>query len=227
MQYDIEAAPNFATAHVVFEEAGEELVVEASAMAAKDADLEMETSMRGGLMDAAKRSITTGESLFQNTFRATEGGQSLWISPPAEGDMEVFQMDGTEDVLFSSDNFVASDPDITLDSDWEGAKGFFSGTSLFLGRATGTGPLFLGSYGGIHRLDLQGGGDGYVVDNHHIVAFTEGLDYSVQRLGGIMRFGDEGYVCKFRGQGTLWLATRNPGGLGEFLDPYRPTSSDD
>ncbi|MFB6262668.1 MAG: TIGR00266 family protein [Bradymonadaceae bacterium] len=225
MKYDIEADPSFSTARVVFDEPGEEIVVEASAMAAKDSDVEMETSTRGGMLQAAKRAATTGESLFQNTFKATEPGQTLWISPPAEGDLQIVEMDGGDDVLFTSDNFVASGPGIEIDSSWEGAKGFFSGSSLFLGRATGSGPLFLGSYGGIHPVELDGSAEGYVVDNHHIVGFTEGLNYNVQRMGGLMSLGDEGYVCRFRGEGTIWVSTRSPSGLADFLHPYRRTAS--
>ena len=225
MKYDILSNPNFAIAKVEFEQTGEQLVVEASAMVAKSTELQMKTQMRGGLMGAAKRKLMGGESLFQNTFTASSAGETIWIAPPGSGDMITFDMDGAEPVFMASDNFVASGPDIELDTKWQGGKGFFSGTSLFMVRADGTGPLFVGSYGGIHAVEV--GPEGYVVDNNHIVAFTGGLDYNIRSVGGMKSFfgGGEGYVCEFRGQGTLWVSTRSADALARFVHPFRPVQS--
>jgi len=35
-------------------------------------------------------------------------------------------------------------------------------------------------------------------------------------------FSGEGLVCRFQGQGRLWMQTRNPGALASFLHPFRP-----
>ncbi|AWV90283.1 TIGR00266 family protein [Bradymonas sediminis] len=225
MKYEILSNPNFAIAKILFEQIGEQLVVEASAMVAKSTDLQMKTGMRGGLMGAAKRKLLGGESLFQNTFTATTAGETLWVAPPGEGDMISFDMDGSEPVFMSSDNFVASGPNVELDTKWQGGKGFFSGTSVFMLRADGIGPLFVGSYGGIHAIQV--GPEGYIVDNNHIVAFTGGLDYQIRTVGGLKSFfgGGEGYVCEFRGQGTLWVSTRSADALAKFVHPFRQTKS--
>lgn len=225
MKYEILSNPNFAIAKILFEQIGEQIVVEASAMVAKSTDLQMKTGMRGGLMGAAKRKLLGGESLFQNTFTATTAGETLWVAPPGEGDMISFDMDGSEPVFMSSDNFVASGPNVELDTKWQGGKGFFSGTSVFMLRADGIGPLFVGSYGGIHAIQV--GPEGYIVDNNHIVAFTGGLDYQIRTVGGLKSFfgGGEGYVCEFRGQGTLWVSTRSADALAKFVHPFRQTKS--
>jgi uncharacterized protein (TIGR00266 family) len=111
---------------------------------------------------------------------------------------------------------------VTLDTKWGGAKGFFSGAGLFLLKATGAGPLFFGTYGGIHAVDV--GPAGYVCDTSTIVAFTGGLNYLVTKVGGLggLFLSGEGLVCRFQGQGRLWLSTRNPRSLVSFLNPYRP-----
>lgn len=225
MKYEILSNPNFAIAKIIFEQIGEQIVVEASAMVAKSTDLQMKIGMRGGLMGAAKRKLLGGESLFQNTFTATTAGETLWVAPPGEGDMISFDMDGSQPVFMSSDNFVASGPNVELDTKWQGGKGFFSGTSVFMLRADGVGPLFLGSYGGIHAIQV--GPEGYIVDNNHIVAFTGGLDYQIRTVGGLKSFfgGGEGYVCEFRGQGTLWVSTRSADALAKFVHPFRQTKS--
>jgi uncharacterized protein (TIGR00266 family) len=225
MQYEIRQKPNFSIARVQFEQPGEQLVAESAAMVAKDSGVEMKTEMRGGLLQAAKRKMMGGESLFQNTFTATQTGQSLWVAPPAEGDILAFELDGSTPIYMSSGNYIASGAGVNLDTKWKGGKGFFSGTSMFMLRAEGTGPLFMGSYGGIHAVDV--GPEGYVVDNYHIVAFTGGLDYNVRKVGGLVSLfaGGEGLVCNFTGQGRLWVSTRSSGALARFLHPYRPVET--
>jgi uncharacterized protein (TIGR00266 family) len=221
MKYEIVCNPNFATACIEFDQPGEQMVVESSAMVAKSTAMQLKTQMRGGLLGAAKRKLLSGENLFQNTFTASAAGETLWIAPPAEGDLMVFEMDGSDPVMIVSDNFLACGPDIELDTKWAGGKGFFSGTNLFMVRADGVGPLFVGGYGGIHRVEV--GPEGYIVDNNHIVAFTGGLDYEMRTVGGIKSFfgGGEGRVCEFRGQGTLWVSTRSSDRLAQFVHPYR------
>ena len=225
MQYEIRQKPNFSIARIMFDQAGEELVVESAAMVAKDTAVDMKTQMKGGLMAAAKRKMLGGESLFQNTFTASQPGETIWVAPPAEGDILAVDMDGTTPIFMSSGNYIASGSDVTLDTQWKGGKGFFSGTSMFMLRADGTGPLFMGSYGGIHAVDV--GPQGYIVDNYHIVGFTGGLDYNLRRVGGVVSLfaGGEGMVCHFTGQGRLWLSTRSSGALARFIHPYRRVQS--
>jgi len=138
-----------------------------------------------------------------------------------EGDVEVLELDGRSPVMLSSGAFLASAPSVNLDTKWAGSRGFFSGQGLFLLEAEGTGPLFFASYGGIHAVDV--GPAGYICDTSHIVGFTGGLTYDVTKVGGLksLFFSGEGLVCRFTGQGRLWIATRNPGALASFLEPYR------
>jgi len=34
-------------------------------------------------------------------------------------------------------------------------------------------------------------------------------------------FSGEGLVCRFNGQGRLWISTRSPSALASFVHPYR------
>lgn len=49
---------------------------------------------------------------------------------------------------------------------------FFGGEGLFLPRCTGTGPLFLSSYGAVEARELRDA-ESFTVDTGHIVAFEE------------------------------------------------------
>jgi uncharacterized protein (TIGR00266 family) len=222
MRYELKDKPDFTMVKVTFDAPGEKMVVESAAMVARSSAMTMETNMRGGMLAAAKRKLLGGESLFQNTFTATAPGETLYVAPAPEGDVEVLELDGRYPIMMSSGAYLASAPTITLDTQWGGAKGFFSGTGMFLLKADGTGPVFFSCYGGLHAIDVGPGG--YIVDTSHVVAFTGGLQYSVQRVGGIksLFFSGEGLVCNFQGQGRLWISTRSPSSLASFVHPYRP-----
>lgn len=225
MRYELLDKPDFGVVKITYEQPGEQLIVESSAMMAKDSAVQMTTKMQGGMLAAAKRKMLGGESLFQNTFTATQPGQTLWVAPGPDGDVQVWEMNGTNGIFLQSGAFLAAAPSVNLDTKWGGAKGFFSGAGLFLLRCDGQGPLFFNCYGGMHAVDV--GPQGYVCDTNHIIGFTAGLQYSVTRVGGLksLFFSGEGLVCRFQGQGRLWISTRGPSGLAAMVAPYRPRKS--
>jgi uncharacterized protein (TIGR00266 family) len=225
MHYELLHKPDFTLVKIVFGGAGEQILAESAAMVAKDPGVDMKTQMTGGLMAAAKRRMLGGESIFQNTFTASLPGQRLYLAPGPEGDVEVVECQPHMPIFLSSAAFLASSPTVVLDTQWGGAKGFFSGAGLFLLKAQGSGLLFFASYGGIHTIDV--GPSGYICDTSHIVGFSSELSYQVQTIGGIKSwlFGGEGLVCSFRGQGRLWISTRNAGALASFMHPFRRSTS--
>jgi uncharacterized protein (TIGR00266 family) len=223
MQYNLLQKPEFSMVRFSFDAPGEAVLVEPSVMVGKDSAVTLKTQMQGGLFSAMKRKLLGGESLFQNTYTSTQPGQSLYIAPGPEGDVEVVNVDGVTPIFLSSGAFLASAPTVTLDTKWGGSKGFFSGAGLFLLKAQGQGPLFFNAYGGIHTVDVGQYGGGYIVDTSHVVGWMGTMDYRVRSVGGLksLFLSGEGLVCEFRGTGRLWISTRNPGSLAAFLNPYR------
>lgn len=221
MRYELLDKPDFTACRVTFDAAGEQMVLESAAMLGRDQGVDMKTAVSGGFGSALKRKLLGGESLFQNTFTASAPGQQLWFAPGSEGDVSVQEMNGTYSVMLNSGAYLGAPPSVSLDTKWGGAKGFFSGASLFLLKCDGFGPLFFSSYGGIHAIDI--GPAGYICDTGHIVGFTSGLQYQISKVGGLksLFFSGEGLVCRFSGQGRLWISTRNPGNLASFLHPFR------
>jgi uncharacterized protein (TIGR00266 family) len=118
--------------------------------------------------------------------------------------------------------FLASAMAVAVESKWQGlTKGFFSGESLFLIRCQGTGSLWFNSYGGIIEIDVT---HDYVVDTGNIVAFSDGLTYEVTKVGGYksLFFSGEGFVCRFKGQGKVWIQTRKAAAFIRWAWPFRP-----
>ncbi len=211
--YQIECRPDFAFLTVKIP-GNQTLKVEASAMATMDTNVEMKTKLKGGL-----GRFLTGESLFINEFTAQGGPGEIKIAPGAPGDLEHVYLTG-ETMYLQSSAFVASTMGVETDSKWQGMKGFFSGESLFLIRCSGQGDLWFNTYGAMIEIEVAGN---YVVDTGYIVAFTEGLQYSVTSVGGMksLFLSGEGLVCRFTGEGKVWIQTRQVPALSWWVWPYR------
>jgi uncharacterized protein (TIGR00266 family) len=216
-QFSIEGKPDFSLLTVNIP-AGKTLKVEASAMASMDTNLSMKTRFKGGFSR-----LFTGESLFINEFTAQNGAGEIKIAPGAPGDL-IHHYLNNETIYIQNSGYVASSPAIDLNMKWQGLKGFFTGEGLFLVKCSGTGDLWLNSYGGIVEVDVK---DAYVVDTGHIVAFTEGLSYRVKSIGGYKSFffSGEGLVCHFSGQGKVWIQSRKINPFAGWLHPFRPQKS--
>lgn len=226
MQHQIRHNHDFGVVQVMFDQPGESVITEAGAMVGRDSALQMQTNMQGGLGAALKRKMLGGESIFQNTFTATAPGQTLWFAPAAEGTVQMIELQPGMEIFLQSGAYLASTPGVQLDTKWQGAKGFFAG-GLFLLRATGQGILWFNTYGGCHTVDVGQQYPGYIVDNTHMVAFTSGLQYQVQKVGGMksLFLSGEGLVCNFQGRGRIWVQTRNPSSLAAFLNAFRPVKT--
>lgn len=215
LKFSVQGQPDYAFVTVQIP-ANQTLKVEASAMATMDTNLVMKTRLRGGL-----GRFVTGESIFINEFTAQGGPGEIGIAPGAPGDLShVYLQDQT--IYLQNSAYVASSGAVAVESQWQGLmKGFFSGESLFLIRCQGTGDLWFSSYGGIIEIDVT---DEYVVDTGNIVAFTDGLKYNVTKVGGYksLFFSGEGFVCRFSGQGRVWIQTRKVGPLVSWVWPFRP-----
>jgi uncharacterized protein (TIGR00266 family) len=221
MQVDISSGPAFAFGTVEVGP-GAEVKVEAGAMAAMTGDVTIETQATGGLLGGLKRSVLGGESFFINTFRAPSGGE-LTVAPTLPGDIVHMPVGSAGALMVQSGSWLASDPDVQVDTKWGGRKTFFSGEGLFLLRCTGAGDMIVSSYGAIERRSLAQG-EVLKIDTGHIVAFEENISYQVNKVGGWKStlLSGEGLVATFTGPGALWLQTRSPADFIGWLIPQLP-----
>jgi uncharacterized protein (TIGR00266 family) len=214
-EFKIDCSPEYSLLTVKIP-AGKMIKVEASSMAAMDRHIQMKTKLKGGLGRFLAR-----ESIFINEFTAHGGEGEIMIAPGPAGDLSHYRLEGHNDLFLTSASYVASTPGVQIDTKFQGfAKGFFSGESLFIMKCSGAGDLWFNTFGGIFPIDVDGE---HIVDTGHIVAFTEGLDYRISRIGGYksLFFSGEGFVCRFSGKGRVWVQTRNPLGLISWANRYR------
>lgn len=222
MQHEVRYNPAYSLLEVELE-TGESIEAEAGAMVYMSPGIEIKTKAKGGVFGALKRNLLGGESFFTNTFTAVSGG-TLGLAPPFQGDITHHKLNG-ETLYIQSGSYIASTPEIEIDTKWGGTKSFFSREGLFLLKASGQGDIYVSSFGAIHEVKMEG--EKFTIDTGHMVAFTEGLDYKVRKVGGIKStiFSGEGLVAEFEGTGTLYLQTRSMDSFFTWLIPYLPRTN--
>ena len=216
MHITLEQGPAFTLARVALDQ-GETVRAESGAMVSMSGTVDIQTKMQGGFLAAVARSVLTQESFFQNNFTAARGPGEVTLAPSLPGDIRRRDLEG-DSVILQSGAYLGSDPRVEIETKWGGARTFFAREGLFLLRASGRGPLLFSSYGAI--VEVQVPPSGYVVDTGHLVAFEPGLEWTVEKVGGLksLFFSGEGLVCRFRGSGKLWLQTRSfDAFLGEVI----------
>jgi uncharacterized protein (TIGR00266 family) len=162
-----------------------------------------------------------GESFFQNTYQAPSGGGEVAVAPPLPGDLLQVNLDSR--LMVQSGSYVASEMGVELDTEWSGAKTFFASEGLIMLRASGRGQLLVSSYGAIHDMELEAG-QKHTVDSGHLVAFTEGIDFRVRKVGGIKStlFSGEGLVVDLTGPGRVLMQSRSTDQFLAWLIPQLP-----
>ncbi len=220
MQINLLHRPAQALAQVWLEP-NESIVAESGAMVGMTTNVQMQTQS-GGMMSGLKR-MFGGESFFRNTFTSQNGNGEVLLAHALSGDMTVLEMT-QQGYFLQSSAFIASSPAVNLDTKVGGFRGFFSGAGVFVLKATSQGPgqVLVGGFGGIQELVCDGN---IVIDTGHLVAWDASLTYTVGKSGAgwIASFlSGEGLVCHFKGQGRIWIQTRNPVEYGRAVGSQLP-----
>lgn len=207
------------------------VTAEAGSMVARHEQVSMDTRMnaspRAGFFAkvaaffiAIIRRVVGGETFFVNDFSAQQGG-SVWLAPAMSGSIQHRRMNG-ETIVLSSGAYLCHLGDFDVKMRWGGLRTLLAKEGLFMLEVQGTGDLFFTSYGGIHVIDVNGS---YVLDNGHLVGFEGNLTFDIKSAGGgFMGFvaSGEGLVAEFKGQGRLYIQSRNVSALVDWLSPMLP-----
>ena len=228
VEYEFKPAFTLMTAHLG---PSESIKVEPGAMVAQSSDVTISTgrSNSGGLMKGLFKAITGGESFFINTYTAGSSGGWISMAPSAPGDISTFDLAPGENLFMQGGAFMSCSPNVETDTKFQGAKSFFSKEGAFFLRAftnNGHGQVFYSAYGAIKEIEVTPDNP-IVVDNGHLVAFTEGVSYGVAPSGGLKTtiFGGEGIILQFSGAGKVWIQSRNLEALAGSLMPFFPNRS--
>lgn len=221
MQIEVGYRPAQSMARVVLEN-GEQIRAESGAMVGMSTNVQMTTAATGGMMGGLKR-MFGGESFFQNTFTAQGGQGEVLLAHSLCGDSVVLPMT-PQGFFIQSSSYIASSPWVNIETKVGGFKSFFAGEGVFVLKATAQqdAQVIVGAFGGIQELHCDGN---LVIDTGHLVAWDTTLEYSVGKSakGWMSSFlSGEGLVCHFRGQGRIWIQTRNPAEYGATIGRMLP-----
>ncbi|CAG8400001.1 unnamed protein product [Penicillium salamii] len=164
-------------------------------------------TLRGAISISWKKLIAGG-SMSMSHYT---GPGELLLAPSVLGDIIVHRVNEGDNWKIGRDAFLSHTSGVHHEYKAQSlTKGFFSGEGFFVYHITGTGLLWMQSFGAIIKKDLIDE-EVYIVDNGHLVAWN--CDYDMTRVasGGIMSSfsSGEGLACKFKGPGTVYLQTRN------------------
>jgi len=216
MKYEVKYKPSYSML-VVKLEPGESITAEAGAMTYMSPNVDVRTRMRErGLLGTLGLTVLGRQSFFVNDYTTLNGeGEAAFVSAPV-GDIEILEVTPSQGYIIQKAAYIASTQNVNLDIQWQGfTKGLF-GQGLFMIKVTGNGLLFINTFGAIDKHTLQPG-QKIVVDNFHLVAFSDACQYRVVQFGGLKEtiLGGEGLVTEITGPGDVYIQTKN---LREFVE---------
>ena len=217
----------------------ETIIAEAGAMNYMEDGIEFEAKLGDGsnpgagfmdkMFSVGKRALT-GESLFMTHFTNRSGASKSHVAfaAPYPGKIIPVDMNDISGTLFcQKDAFLcaALGTEIGIAFHKKLGAGLFGGEGFILQKLNGDGMAFLHAGGTIMKKELRG--ERLRVDTGCIVGFTGGIDYDIQRAGGLksMFFGGEGmFLATLKGSGTVWLQSLPFSRLADRIIAHAPRS---
>jgi len=207
MRYEIKYQPSYSLLEVELE-AGERITGEAGALTYMTPNIDVQTRRREqSIFGTLKTSILGGQSLFVTDFTAEGGTGKLALAAAPIGDVTKLEVNPSKGWIIQKSAYLVR---------WEGfSRGLF-GQGLFMVKTSGDGDLFINTFGAIDRHELAPG-EQLIVDNFHLVAFSDTCEYEVRKFGNWKEtiLSGEGLVTHIEGPGEVYIQTKN---LREFVD---------
>jgi uncharacterized protein (TIGR00266 family) len=217
---------------------GETVIAEAGAMNYMEEDITFEARMGDGskadegimgkLLNVGKR-VLTGESIFLTHFtNSGQGKKRVSFAAPYPG--KIIPVNLTKvggELLCQKDAFLAAalGTEIGIAFTKRLGTGFFGGEGFILQRLKGDGMAFVHAGGTVIQKKLNN--DVLRVDTGCLVAFTKGIDYSIERAGNLksMFFGGEGlFLATLRGKGLVLLQSLPFSRMADRIIKHAPSA---
>lgn len=220
MQIDIQHRPSYSLA-IVQLSPNERICAESGAMVSMSVSVNIETKAEGGILKSLSRAVLGGESFFQNFYQAGPQGGEVTLAPKLPGDIALIELHG-ETLMVQAGSYLASENGVDLNAKIS-MKAFLSAEGISMLEAKGSGKLLVSSYGAIYNKTLAAG-QKYIVDTSHLVAFDSTINVAPRTAGGLKAtlLSGEGLVVELTGPGRLYIQTRSPKALIDWIIPQLP-----
>lgn len=204
--------------HVSMEQ-GEVIYGQSDSMVTMDFSIDLAGSMKGGVMRSTIRKKAKNQSFFLQKFIAHRGHGDCLLAPSTSGGIHVINV-GAKQYKFNDGTFLAMSENVTIKTSLQKITNSIFGNTggLIIGKTSGIGSVAFSGYGSIHEIHVTEDNP-VTVDNGHIVAWDENLDYNIRLTTSRGRniisnlispaTTGEGIVLEFRGDGKIILCSRN------------------
>lgn len=233
MEYEL-SAKSFAQVANLKLSADEEILIEPGTAISWDQNIKLvgklnNRSNKGlkGVLTSLGRGITSGESIFMTHVKANSSGGTITVAPVTIGCIHKLKCIGNQQYYLNTGSFLAADGTVNYQMEKQNiGKAIFGGMGgLFVMKTEGEGQLLINGFGDILEIELDN--EELLIDNHHVLAWDNKLDYDLEISSGIVGFKTaEGIVNHFKGNGKIFLQTRNEFDFVEHLPKSINNSSD-
>lgn len=181
----------------------------------------------GGALGALGRALTSGESIFITEAVGVEDDGILGIAPSIPGKIVCLEIEPGHHYCLNDGAFLACDKGVNYEMKKQSlGRALLGGTGgFFVMHTAGRGDLLINAYGDIQEIEVTAGHP-ISIDNEHVVAWEDTLNYELKVASGTFGFTTgEGLVNEFHGNGKVYIQSRNIRSLAGALIPYMPKSS--
>jgi uncharacterized protein (AIM24 family) len=186
-------------------------------------------AQQGGLLgkalDVGKRMLA-GEGMAFQYYSSTSGTGLITVAGTLPGELRAIELDGSCGWFAERGAMIGAESTINFDIAFTGLRMGLRGHEGFvLQKFTGGGTLFVAAAGNFIELNPAKYGGTIQAETGNVVAFSDTVQYSIERVGGLNAqtamtaiFGGEGInLATFRGEGTVILQSTSVHALGEAL----------
>lgn len=177
-----------------------------------DGSQQQSGGLLGKLFSAGKR-LLVGENLFMTAFTNVGAGKKhVSFASPYPGKiipLDLLRLGGR--IICQKDAFLCAAKGVSIGIEFQRklGTGLFGGEGFIMEKLEGDGMAFMHAGGHVLEKELLPG-ELLKIDTGCLVAFTAGVDYDIQFVGGIKNtlFGGEGvFFATLRGPGKVWIQT--------------------
>ncbi|MBP3791750.1 MAG: TIGR00266 family protein [Methanobrevibacter sp.] len=208
---------------------GETMLDETGAMAFMTPNMKMDTNTGGGILKGLGRALS-GDSIFLTYYTAKEDNERIAFASATPGKIIPIRLDGRKTVIGQKNAFLACEKGVDIQMHFRKklGAGLFGGEGFILQKFTGEGMVFLEIDGEVIEYELEPG-ERLLVEQGHIAAMDESVDFDIQRIKGVknMLLSGEGlFLATLTGPGRVWIQTMPISRLAEAIIPFIPTKSE-
>ncbi|MCB9481791.1 MAG: TIGR00266 family protein [Desulfobacteraceae bacterium] len=216
----------------------ETVIAEAGAMSYMEDNISFEAKMGDGtesekgvmgLLKGVGKRVFTGESIFLTHFTNTgDVKRRVAFAAPYPGAVIPVNMQETGNTLYcQKDAFLcaALGTKVGIEFVKRFGTGFFGGEGFILQKLEGDGMAFVHAGGTVIKKELKN--EKILVDTGCLVAFTKGIDYRIEKTGGLksMFFGGEGlFLAVLEGEGSVYLQSLPFSRMADRIIAHAPSS---